>query len=116
MTVEITLDGGVQSAYADTGNDFGTVANLRGAQNQLILEEIHVGVNILQTLVGNGQRASRSAQYAALFHQANRSILKHLGIDVEVRNLGTLTQSTQYSVCTTTYTTLQVEETLGDKT
>ena len=57
VSVNVGLDGGVQRADADAGDDFRAVGNFRRAEHQLVFEEIHVIINTVQAFVGHGQRA-----------------------------------------------------------
>ena len=56
VAVEVALDGCVEGADTQAGDDFGAVAYLRRKQNELVLEEVDVVVDGEQALVGDGQR------------------------------------------------------------
>ena len=60
VTVDVGLDGGVERADADAGNDLGVVGDLGGTQHELVLEEVDIIIDAFQALVGDGERAGRS--------------------------------------------------------
>ena len=116
MTIQVALYSRVQGTYPNTRNHLGRVAYLTRAQYQFVLEEIDILVDICQTSVGHRQRTSRCTQHTTLLHQAHGSILQHLGVDIEIRHLAALSQSTQYSIRSASYTRLQVQERTRNQT
>ena len=98
MAVEVTLDGGIKGAHSDAGYDFGRIAYLGRTQDELIFEEIDIVIDVAQTVVGDGERTGSGREDTPLFHQVDRSILQHFGVDIEVWNFRTLSEGAQNGI------------------
>ena len=110
VSVDIYLDSCVDSYDAKTADYLWRVTDFRLTECETILEDVDVVVNLHQAVVAYCERTSRSVLYTTCEHHINDSILKHLGIDVEVRNVLILRQSSEDSVGCCTYTTLKWKE------
>ena len=78
----------------------------------MLLEVVHVVVDLLQTFVRHCQRACRRVLDASLEHHAHHAVLQHLGVDVEVRHALVVSQCAQYGVGSAAHAALQRQERL----
>ena len=79
-----------------------------------MLHIVHIIVNLHQTVVRYCQRTSRSVFYTSIKHHLDYRVLDNLSIDIEIRHMLILTQSTKNSISSRTNSTLQWEELLRD--
>ena len=61
----------------------------------MVLEVIHIVVNLHQAIVGNSQRTCRGILHSAVQHHLNHCILQHLSIDVEIGHMLILSEGSE---------------------
>ena len=84
VTEDVGFKGGVHCYHAESADDFGIVGNLSRAQNDFVMEEIHVGEQLALDLVGEGHRAGAGECAFAVAEQFEDGILHNLGVHHEV--------------------------------
>ena len=89
---------------------FGAVGDFGRAQHQLVAEEVHVVVNALQAVVGDGQRAGAAELDASLADEADDGVLDDFGVHLEGRDGLFVSQGTQYGVGNVAHARLQRQE------
>ena len=83
VAVEVALDGGVEGYHAQSPDDFGAVGHLALAYGEVLGEVVHIVVDRVQTLVGDGHGCGRGVDDFAFEHPLDGGVLYHLGVDVE---------------------------------
>ena len=75
ITIDITLDSSIDGDNTQSADDLRTVGDLALTQCQVLLEMVHVIVNLHQTVVGDRQRASGGILHTTVQHHLYNSIL-----------------------------------------
>ena len=110
VAVDVRLDGRVDGDDAQTAHHFGAVGDFGRAQHQLVAEEVHVVVNALQAVVGDGQRAGAAELDASLADEADDGVLDDFGVHLEGRDGLLVSQGTQHGVGNVAHARLQRQE------
>lgn len=115
MAIDVNLNGCIERTHTDTGDNFRVVADFGRTQHKLVSKEINIVIDTAQALVRNSQRAAAGTQHTAVTDQLDGSVLQHLGVNIEIGDFGTFSQSTQHRVSTATHATLQIQEGRGNQ-
>ena len=110
ISVNIRFDSRVHRNDTDAANYLRTVGYFRRTEYQLVAEEIHIIVNILQTVVCHTERTGTAKFNSTLFYQINDRILNDLRIHFKRWNAGVFTQRTEHCIGNVSYARLQRQE------
>ena len=111
---DVGLEGGVHGDDAETADNLGVVRDFGGTHDNLVVEEVHVGEQLLLGGVAEGHRAGRGKCALAFLHQLEHGVLDNLGVHHEVGKLLSLAQAVEDGVCHVAHAALQGQELLGD--
>ena len=95
-------------------DDFGAVGYLRGTEHELVGEEVHVLVDVVEAVVGDAQRAGASELDAPFLNEGDDGVLDDFGIHFEGRDAGVASQGAEHGVGDVSHARLQGEEGGGD--
>jgi len=90
------------------------VGNFLWAQDDPGGKEIHVAVDLLESVRGKGKAGGAGGHQFSAFHQIDQGILKHLGIHGERRNIGGFSQDRHHGVADVADSGLERQEFFGD--
>ena len=114
ISVYIGFDSSIHRNHTDSTYYFRTVGYFRRTKHQLMTEEVHIIVYILQAIVGNGKRACTTEFDTTFFKQLYHRILNYLGIHFKWWDALVTAQRTKYCVRNITYARLQRKECARD--
>ena len=98
VAVDVGFDSGVHRDDADAADDFGAVGYLRGTEHELVGEEVHVLVDIVQAVVGDAERAGASELDAPFLDEGDDGVLDDFGVHLEGRDARITSQRAQHGV------------------
>ena len=114
VAVDVGFDSGVHRDDADAADDFGAVGYFRGTEHELVGEEVHVLVDVVQAVVCHAQRAGASELDAPFLNEGDDGVLDDFGVHLEGRDAGVAPQGAEYGVGDVSHARLQREEGGGD--
>ena len=81
MTVDVAFHGCVHGDNSKPSDHFGRVTDLTRAYNYVARKEVHVGINIQESLVCHCQRGTTRINNLALFHVIDDCILHNFRVN-----------------------------------
>ena len=107
ITIDVGLEGGVHRDETYAACHSGVVGDLRGTQDELVLEEVDVLVDALEPFVAHAERAGTAKLTTARTDEVDDGILDNLGVHLEGGYRGVGTESTEHGIGHVAHTALQ---------